>query len=109
MKHSHFPKQLISFRKLKGGQFGTLDVSALNPHYAQLALGSDFVSITRAQWVALRSVIDRFFGTETETVVFTDEQGEPVVFDEREVEEEEVVVQPAPQGARRPRRRPATA
>ena len=91
----HFPKPLISFRKLQGGQFGTLDVQATDPHYVQLALGSDFVRLTRAQWIALRCAVDRFFGCETETVILTREGG-PVIFEEREEEVEEEEVRPAP-------------
>jgi hypothetical protein len=99
-----FPRALISFRKLQGGQFGTLDVQATGAHYIQLALGSDFIQLNRPQWIALRSVVDRFFGCETETVVLTREDGEPVIFEEREEDVEEVV-RPMPSQARN---RPAT-
>jgi hypothetical protein len=92
----HFPKPLISFRKLQGGQFGTLDVQAMDPHYVQLALGSDFIRVTRAQWIALRCAVDRFFGCETETVILTQEGGGSVIFEEREEEVEEEEVRPAP-------------
>jgi hypothetical protein len=98
----HFPKPLISFRKLQGGQFGTLDVQATDPHYVELALGGDFVDLTRAQWVALRSTIDRFFGSETETVVLTNEDGEGVIF---EAEEEDVRPPPPQARHRAPARR----
>jgi hypothetical protein len=102
----HFPKPLISFRKLQGGQFGTLDVQATDPHYVQLALGTDFIQLTRAQWIALRSTIDRFFGCETETVVLVREDGDSVIFEPEDEEE----VRPPPQQVRsRPaRRRSAT-
>ena len=73
----HFPKPLISFRKLQGGQFGTLDVQAATPHDVQLALGSDFIYLTRPQWIALRCAVDRFFGCETETVVVASPTGRP--------------------------------
>ena len=88
-----FPKKLISFRRLQGGQFGTLDVSAVSPEYVQLAFGSDFIQLTRPQWIALRSMIDRFFGSETERVILTREDGEPVLFediDDEAVEVEEI-------------------
>ena len=102
----HFPKPLISFRRLQGGQFGTLDVAATDPHYVQLALGSDFIQVTRAQWIALRSMVDRFFGCETETVVLVREDGEPVIFEEREEEvDEEEFRSPPPQGRNRSQRR----
>jgi hypothetical protein len=96
----HFPKALISFRNLQGGQFGTLDVEATDPHYVQLALGSDFIAVTRDQWLALRGAIDRFFGCEEEAFVVTREGGGvgPVFIEERfeEIEEEEEVVAPPP-------------
>ena len=108
----HFPKPLISFRKLQGGQFGTLDVQATDPHYVQLALGNDFVQVTREQWVALRCSVDRFFGCETETVIVTQDDGRRVVFEEREeqVEEEAQRRPPPPQARTRAsgRRRTAT-
>jgi hypothetical protein len=105
-----FPKPLISFRKLQGGQFGTLDVSATDPHYVQLALGSDFIQVTRSQWVALRSTIDRFFGCETETVVLVAEDGEAVIFDEREEDlDEEELRPPPPQARNRQQRRRSSA
>jgi hypothetical protein len=109
----HFPKPLISFRKLQGGQFGTLDVSATDPHYVQLALGTDFIQVTRSQWIALRSTIDRFFGCETETVVLVGEDGEAVIFEEREEEldddEEEFRPPPPPPRNRQQQRRRSTA
>jgi hypothetical protein len=94
----HFPKPLISFRKLQGGQFGTLDVQATTPHDVQLALGSDFIQLTRAQWIALRSSVDRFFHCETETVILAEEGAPRVIFEEREeeIEEEEIVPPPPP-------------
>jgi hypothetical protein len=95
----HFPKPLISFRKLQGGQFGTLDVSATDPHDVQLALGTDFVSVTRSQWIALRTSVDRFFGCESETVVLVSDDGDAIVFEEHEEAFEEV--RPAPSPARR--------
>jgi hypothetical protein len=105
----HFPKSLLSFRKLQGGQFGTLDVSAISPDYIQLALGTDFVQLTRPQWIALRSVGDRFFRAETERVILTRDDGEPVLFEEMDaddVEAEEIVDRMPPRGARPPRPRP---
>ena len=103
----HFPKSLISFRKLQGGQFGTLDVSATDRHEVQLALGTDFVRVTRSQWIALRTSVDRFFGSETETVVLVGDDGDAVVFEEREDDLEDV--RPAPSPARsRPTRRRST-
>lgn len=80
----HYPKSLISFRKLQGGQFGTLDVSAISPDYVQLALGTDFIQLTRAQWIALRSAGDRFFHSEAERAILTRDDGEPVLFEETE-------------------------
>jgi hypothetical protein len=82
----HFPKKLISFRKLQGGQYGTLDVSAVSPDYVQAALGGDFVQFTRPQWIAMRSMVDRFFGSETERVILTRDDGEPVLFEELDAE-----------------------
>ena len=99
----HFPKPLISFRKLQGGQFGTLDVQATTPHSVQLSLGSDFIYLTRPQWIALRCAVDRFFHCETETVIVTQEGGRPVIFEEREEVEEEIeeeVIAPPPPPAR---------
>jgi hypothetical protein len=104
----HFPKPLISFRKLQGGQFGTLDVQAATPHTVQLSLGSDFIYLTRPQWIALRCAVDRFFRCETETVIVAQAQqgGRPVIFEEREVEEreeeieEEEIAPPPPPPAR---------
>ena len=111
-----FPKPLISFQKLLGGQFGTLDVSVDKHRYVQFALGSDFVALTRQQWLTLRTVVDRAFGTEGETVVLTDAEGAPIAFEREEVEveteevdEEEVEVEASspPPAPKRHRRRPA--
>jgi hypothetical protein len=92
----HFPKPLISFRKLQGGQFGTLDVQAATPHSVQLSLGSDFIQLTRPQWIALRCAVDRFFHCETETVIVTQEGASRVLYEEREEEIEEEEIAPAP-------------
>lgn len=111
-----FPKPLISFQKLFGGQFGTLDVSVDHKHYVQLALGGDFVALTRQQWITLRTVVDRAFGTEGHTVVLTDAEGRPISFERddvvevqaEEVDEEEVEIEtPPPAPPKRPRRRAA--
>lgn len=96
----HFPKKLIAFRSLRGGTYGTLDVSARDPNQIELALGGDLVLLDRRHWAALRAAVDAALGTEmvvTETVVATDERGEPIVYEAR-IEEE---VDPRP----RPRRR----
>jgi hypothetical protein len=82
-----FPKKLISFRNLQGGQYGTLDVTAREPTLVELALGGDYVWLTPEQWVALRSVIDPMFGLQTEretVVVATDAKGHPLVIEEVE-------------------------
>jgi hypothetical protein len=80
-----FPKKLISFRNLHGGQYGTLDITARDPHLVELALGGDYVWLTTGQWAALRTAIDAIFGLEIETVVVaTDDEGEPIVVEERE-------------------------
>jgi hypothetical protein len=100
MKH-HFPKPLISFRKLQGGQFGTLDVQATGPHDVQLALGNDFVQLTRGQWLSLRSSVDRFFGCETEVIVTAESERGGVIVEEREEEIEEEVVRPPPRAQAR--------
>jgi hypothetical protein len=86
MKHLPFPpKLLISMRNLRGGQYGTLDVTARDADTVELALGADYVWIGRPQWAALRAAIDPLFGLEIETVIVTrDEDGEPVVIEERE-------------------------
>ena len=102
----HFPKPLISFRRLQGGQFGTLDVQATGPNSVQLALGSDFVRLTRSQWIAMRSNVDRFFGCETEAVVVTvdERDGGSVVFEETEDDDVEPAPPPPPQARNRPPR-----
>ena len=105
MKHA-FSKPLISFRRLQGGQFGTLDVTGLGPDYVQLALGTDFVSLTRPQWLALRGVIDRFFRCEAERGV-RDEEDVVIERTEVEVEEVEDVRAAAPARGRAARRRSA--
>jgi hypothetical protein len=80
-----FPKKLISFRNLHGGQYGTLDVTARDPQLVELAFGGDYVWLTPAQWAALRQAVDAVFGLDVETVVVaTDAEGEPIVIEERE-------------------------
>jgi hypothetical protein len=84
---NRFPKKLISFRNLQGGQYGTLDVTAREAGLVELALGGDYVWLTPDQWIALRSAIDPLFGLETEretVVVATDDQGQPMVIEEVE-------------------------
>lgn len=80
-----FPKKLIAFRNLHGGQYGTLDVTARDARLVELALGGDYVWLTPDQWAALRSAVDAVFGLDIETVVVaTDDEGEPIVIEERE-------------------------
>jgi hypothetical protein len=82
-----FPKKLISFRNLQGGQYGTLDITAREPTLVEIALGGDYVWLTPDQWIALRSAIDPVFGLELarETVVVaTDDRGAPLVIEEVE-------------------------
>lgn len=82
-----FPRKLISFRNLQGGQYGTLDVTARESTLVELALGGDYVWLTPEQWIALRSAIDPVFGVpiERETVVVaTDDKGHPMVIEEVE-------------------------
>ena len=100
MKH-HFPRKLLSIRNLKGGQYGTLDVTARDRNDIEVALGGDFVTLTRAHWIALRKAIDPLFGTEIEIVVATDADGEPLVFEERLEEEEEAPSAPPRRTSRR--------
>jgi hypothetical protein len=85
--NSPFPKKLISFRNLQGGQYGTLDVTAREATLVELALGGDYIWLTPEQWISLRSAIDPVFGLETEretVVVATDDKGHPVVIEELE-------------------------
>ena len=82
-----FPKKLISFRNLQGGQYGTLDITAREPTLVELALGGDYIWLTPDQWIALRSAIDPLFGLQTEretVVVATDAKGHPLVIEEVE-------------------------
>jgi hypothetical protein len=60
------PRLLITFRNLLGGQYGTLDVTARDSGHLELALGADFVWMTRDQWLELRRVADKFFHIERE-------------------------------------------
>jgi hypothetical protein len=86
-----YPKKLISFRNLSGGQYGTLDVAAREATLVELALGGDYIWLTPDQWMALRSAIDPLFGLETERetmveVVATDSKGHPIVVEEVQTE-----------------------
>ena len=84
---NRFPKKLIAFRNLQGGQYGTLDVTAREATEVELALGGDYVWLTPDQWIALRSAIDPIFGIQLDketVVVATDAKGHPIVIEERE-------------------------
>ena len=86
MRHP-FPKKLISFRNLQGGQYGTLDVTARDVGLVELAMGGDYVWLTPDQWIALRAAIDPIFDLETDketVVVATDPKGHPIVIEEVE-------------------------
>jgi hypothetical protein len=111
MKHHIKPKLLISFRHLQGGQYGTLDVSSRKSGSLELALGGDYVWLTREQWLALRRVGDGLFGIAEGTVLVEarveetriEEEDGDVEVDERA--EERIVVEPPPPAAARRRRR----
>ncbi len=109
---ARYSKKLITFTKLQGGQYGTLDVSLRDTHDVELALGGDFVWLTRGQWSAFRSVMDRAFGIEAERVVIEEDwetrgpRGEGT-FRAAAVVDEDVPSPPPP--PRRSRKRSATA
>src|SRR5262245_13091129 len=99
MKH-RFPKQILSLASLGGGDFGTLELTALDHNTVEFTLGGDYITLTRKQWAQVRTAVDRLFSLGVEVDVrVTEPDGE--VTEERVVE-----VVPPP---RRPRRRRAAA
>jgi hypothetical protein len=106
-----YPQKITSFRRLQGGQYGTLDVAALSPRAIQLGLGADEVALTIEDWAHLRRAVDTFFFQAHGQPVPPQYSGAPIEEDEGDEEvtvtpvpptEEPVVVEPAP--ARRPKR-----
>lgn len=41
-----YPKKLLTLRNLQGGQFGTLDVTAVNDKLVELDFGADFIRLS---------------------------------------------------------------
>lgn len=83
---SLFPRTLVTFVNLPG-PYGNLEVIARDANTVELSFaGGDFVSLQRAQWQALRAVVDQLFGVEVDTVVVaTDAAGDTLVVEQREV------------------------
>ncbi len=86
-KHQRlFPRTLITFVNLPG-PYGNLDVIARDANTVELSFADgNYVWLPRAQWEALRAVVDLLFGVEVDTVlVATDAAGDALVIEEREV------------------------
>jgi hypothetical protein len=79
--HHRFPKSLLTLEDLEGGDFGTLEVTALDRNTVQIELGGDYVALDRSQWAAVRAAIDPLFGVDLEVDVTatTDNDGDEVV------------------------------
>lgn len=58
--HRHFPRPIARFLQLEGGQYGTVDLIALDPHHLEMQLGGDFVRFTRDQAKDFRDAIQLF-------------------------------------------------
>jgi hypothetical protein len=113
--HHKFPRPIARFLQLEGGQYGTVDMTALTPHKLEVQLGVDFVQFSRKQAEDLRDAVQAFLdlGRPREdsdrppppSDRRSDRRGEEV---EEEIEEEvivkeRVVVEEEPR-RRRPRR-----
>jgi hypothetical protein len=95
-KHHRFPKQILSLANLRGGDFGTLEITAIDRTRVELTLGGDNIVLTRDDWAKVRSAVDPLFGVEVEVdVTVTEPDGEVI--------EERIVASVLP--PRRPSRR----
>lgn len=106
--------QILSLSGLEGGQFGTLEVIAVDRHHVEIDIGNDFVILRKHDWLRLRMHLDAFFGTSDVKVVL-EKDGEVVIIGdvvdevaeefESEPDSQPEPPPPPPPGARRPRRR----
>lgn len=58
--HHGYPRPIARFIQLEGGQYGTIDMTALTPHRLEFQLGVDFVQFTRKQAEDLRDAVQLF-------------------------------------------------
>ena len=58
--HHGFPRPLARFLELEGGQYGTVDMTALTPHQLEVQLGMDFVRFNRREAEGLRDAVQVF-------------------------------------------------
>lgn len=65
-KQSRFPKPLVSFSHLAGGNYGTVDILAQSRSELELRLGPDFVRFARPTAEKLLEAIQRFLDLEHE-------------------------------------------
>jgi hypothetical protein len=58
--HHGFPRPIARFLQLEGGQYGTVEVTALTPHQLEVQLGMDFVRFNRREAEGLRDAVQGF-------------------------------------------------
>lgn len=55
-----WPKRLFKSTKLRGGQYGILEVLAINKRKLEIRMGSDFVQLTAEEAETLRNALVQF-------------------------------------------------
>ena len=60
MKKMAYPKKLLTLQNLQGGQFGTIDVTAISDELVELDFAADFDRLTPEAARALIGALDRW-------------------------------------------------
>ena len=60
MKKMTYPKKLLTLQNLQGGQFGTIDVTAISDELVELDFAADFDRLTPEAARALIGALDRW-------------------------------------------------
>ncbi|HEY8075116.1 MAG TPA: hypothetical protein VIF62_13425 [Labilithrix sp.] len=55
-----YPKKLLTLQNLQGGQFGTIDVTAMSDQFIELDFAADFDRLTPESARALIGALDRW-------------------------------------------------
>ena len=55
-----YPKKLLTLQNLQGGQFGTIDVTAMSDQFIELDFAADFDRLTPEAARALIGALDRW-------------------------------------------------
>lgn len=99
--HPQFPRAITRFFQLEGGQYGTVEMTALTAHKLEVQLGADFVQFTRKQAEDLRDAVQTFLDLGAEHPPRPHGSSEEVVEKIEEIVERREIVEEVPRRRRR--------